>query len=78
MKVLFLRHLNALAAFPHSFQRSPGYQLIGEVNHEKCWVPVKVIPLRTEMGLLKHQEGKSFAGYQQLGPNDITLQNQRK
>lgn len=34
--------------------------------------------IRGRNGLLKHQEGKSFAAYQQLGPNDITRQNQRK
>lgn len=34
--------------------------------------------IRGRNDLLKHQEGKSFAAYQQLGPNDITRQNQRK
>lgn len=34
--------------------------------------------IRGRNGLLKHEEGKSFVAYQQLGPNDITRQNQRK
>lgn len=34
--------------------------------------------IRGRNGLLKHEEGKSFAAYQQLGPNDIIHQNQRK
>ena len=34
--------------------------------------------IRGRKGLLKHKEGKLFAAYQQLGPNDITRQNQRK
>ena len=57
MKWLFSRHLNAFADFPYSFQRSPGYQLIEEVNHEKCWVPVKVIPLGAEKACWNTRKG---------------------
>jgi hypothetical protein len=34
--------------------------------------------IRDRNDLLKHEEEKSFAACQQLGPNDITHPNQRK
>lgn len=79
-----LREIIVFQAFKCLCSRSSFFAEESWVSADRRGDPWKMLgssqsnSIRGRNGLRKHKEEKSFAVYQQLGPSDITCQNQRK